>query len=311
MKTADQIGKLMFKHARKKTSEKEELELSDWRSLFSENEKAFQYSIDTKSILREVALMIDSKERVMEKIREQIPAAAYQPRKRRALIIKMTKIAAIFLVVMIALMLNPFGKKDPKLLSAFVSPDGTIIAMDDIHRGFLSARAGLHHHTDENGKEEWLASNFPGDPKDKNFKLVSALRGYLTLRLPDSVSIWLNKHTAFQYPANFSQDSIHLLVEGEGYLEGHDPRVWLKAEGSKQKAFWLSSLDGSFNIKAYPDSVLEITVIKGSLTLTLDSAGRQTLSGVQLGVGQQAQLINDSLAILQSVDIRKVISWKN
>jgi ferric-dicitrate binding protein FerR (iron transport regulator) len=315
MTKAERIGELMFKHVRGNTSRKEELKLSKWRTLSPENEEAFKHASDKKKILREVAEMIDSKERVLEKIRQQIPAASYEPRKRSALIVNITRIAAIFFIVLVALMLNPFGQKDPKLLSAFVSPDGAIVAMDDLHSGFLAGRAGLRPHTDENGKEEWIASNFPKDPKDKNFKLISAIRGHLTLRLPENISVWLNNHTAFQYPANFSQDSIHLTVEGEGYIEKRGTRnvqrLTINVNRGTIKEVLIGPGDVFFNINAYPDSVLEITVIKGSLTLNLDSAGSKSLPGVQLVAGQQAQLLNSRLGILPYADIKKVISWKN
>ena len=72
-----------------------------------------------------------------------------------------------------------------------------------------------------------------------------------------------------------------------------------------------ASADASFNIKAYPDSVMEITVAKGKLNLSIDSAGGKSLHIVQLLPGQQAYLADGKLTILQSVDVDEFTAWKN
>jgi ferric-dicitrate binding protein FerR (iron transport regulator) len=318
MTRAERMGELMFKHARKGISRKEERKLSNWRKLSPEYEKVYQHSTDTGRILRDLARMLDSEERILEKIQEKNPAAAYEIRKKPPVVVRMLKYAAILILIIATLfILNP-GKGSKELQAIFVSPDGVKMALDDFHRGFLAGSAGISFDKDEKGNLEYIAKNFPRASKDKSFKLYTAEGGHFRIKLPDSISIWLNQNTTLQYPANFSLDSTRISVIGETYFEtGKDTSKALliiippTANSQRPTKLQIASSESFFNIKAYPDSVMEITVVKGKLNLSIDSAGSKSLKTVQLLPGQQAYLAGGKLTILETVDVDKVTSWKD
>lgn len=323
MTRAERMGGLMFKHARNGISRKEERKLSDWRKLSPENEKVYQHTTDTGRILKDLARMLDSEERILEKIREQNPAAAYPGRKKRPLVVRIMlntgKVAAAIVLLLVTLILiNPGGKGSKEQQATYISPDGVKIALDDMHRGFLAQRAGISFEWDEKGNMIYIAKNFPRASKEKTNKLYTAEGGHFRIKLPDSVSIWLNQNTTLQYPANFSLDSVKISVVGETYFEtGKDTtRTFMislpsSVIGHPSSTLRVASADASFNIKAYPDSVMQITVVKGKLALTFDSTENKSLKTVQLLTGQQAYLADGKLTILQSVDVDKVTKWKN
>ncbi len=145
-----------------------------------------------------------------------------------------------------------------------------------------------------------------GVPKKKVFRLI----------LPDSTWIWVNSGTTIKYPVNFSQDSIHINVVGEAYIEGkrdslHPYVIYTPLTAKRQPPtnVVIEASTAHFDVKVYSDSSsMLITAITGNLYIRMDSTAGKPRSELQLFAGQQAEAKDGQLTVIQNVDVNKVLT---
>ena len=125
------------------------------------------------------------------------------------------------------------------------------------------------------GELDYIASNNIKKAKNKNYSLRSSKKGHFKLNLPDCGWIWFHSATSIDYPANLSQDTIHINVKGEAYFElkrdSLHPFVISMAPAANRQpptCVEVESFNAHFNVNAYPDSsTMLITAITGKLFL--------------------------------------------
>jgi transmembrane sensor len=205
-----------------------------------------------------------------------------------------------------------------------VSTNGVKTALDDFHRGFLAGSAGIRIDKKENGELVYFAPNDRRAGKEKYNTLYTPRGGQFSLSLPDGTTIWLNAETSITYPANFSQDSIKITVEGEAYFEvvNDSARPFIVSlrlrppkqseGGSTNNGIQIQATGSHFNISAYSDdTAIQITVLKGNIVLQLDSTAGKSKSEIQLLPVQQARVTDQKISVIPAVDGNEIIAWKN
>jgi transmembrane sensor len=261
-----------------------------------------------------------------------------KPERKTGRIYRIVKIAAIFIVVLgVGLYFLSSGKtvRPGTYKAELVSTNGVKTALDDFHRGFLAGSAGIKIDKTESGELIYNAPNDTRRGKDKYYNLYTQRGGEFILKLPDGTMIWLNAQTSIKYPANFSQDTIYMSLEGEAYFEitkekAHHYIISLPSTVNRQRStvnhqlstvnrqlstnngLLIESSGGHFNVTAYPDdSVFFATMLNGTAQVRHDPVDNKSQSEVQLLPGQQAQLINEKLTMISTVDTGETVAWKN
>ncbi len=297
MNNTQHITILLFRFIRNELTQEEELELSKWRSLSVENERFFQRETDPEHLRSEISQIYASKDRVLKKIKGQYPFTdsvrmelfMRSRRFQRIAAIFMIAIAAVFLLI--KLRINQANRSNELLAgtsrATLVFPDGAARDLDG-------------------GEPMYVAVGNPGAKKEAYYRLYTPRGGEFWLKLPDHTLLKLNAQSSIKYPANFSGDSINLVVEGEGYFE-----VDRKSKAPLRIAIPGMQLETSgarFNITAYPDdSMSTITMLEGNMLIH----PKQASSGFILYPGQQVQMSAGRLISLQDADTTQIIAWKN
>ncbi len=232
------IGTLLYRYNRNELTDKEKRELAEWRALSADNEQLFRDKTDPEKVRNEMTALYDSRDRVFQQVRESYPGIANAKLSNQdfpesgadekpARIFHVSRRAAAILIVVLGASLyfvlrgtGLIGRNEGNSYEAvFVSPEGVEIALDDIHRGYLAGSAGITFKKNEKGELDYIASENSGAARDKNYALRSKKGGHFRLSFPDGTWIWFNSATTIRYPANLSQDSIHVKLEGEAYFE--------------------------------------------------------------------------------------------
>ena len=198
--------------------------------------------------------------------------------------------------------------------AVYVSPEGVEIVLDDYNRGNLAGKADIDLEKNEIGQYDYYASSRDRDKK-LQYTLRSPKKEGFRLVLPDSTWIWVNSGTTIKYPVNFLQDSIHINVVGEAYIEGkrdslHPYIITLPSTVNHQPStnVIVKASTAHFDVKVYSDSsAMLITAITGNLYIRMDSTAGKPRSELQLFAGQQAEAKDGHLTVIQNVDVNKVL----
>ena len=136
----------------------------------------------------------------------------------------------------------------------------------------------------------------------------------------------MNASSTIKYPANINQDTIHIDVEGEVYIERskdsshhylihpstiHDPRSTINP------AF--RGTGGSRStIEVEPSSEINLSTFPGKdkMLVTLIHGASQDLPGsaennIHLSDGQQAMFQNGTVTATRDIDKNEILAWKN
>ena len=185
--------------------------------------------------------------------------------------------------------------------------DGTTILLDSIANGFVSDQSGVKVVL-QNGELNYgkgplasgLSYNPMSTPKGRQFRL----------QLPDGTRVWLNAASSIRYPVAFAEHERRVEIQGEAYFE---------VAANKSKPFLINInnkaevevLGTSFNVNAYADEPqISTTLLNGRIRVSNGKTG--TNSGkLLLQPGQQAQLKDAQLELVNNPDLSKVMAWKN
>ncbi|HEY9047235.1 MAG TPA: FecR domain-containing protein [Ohtaekwangia sp.] len=113
--------------------------------------------------------------------------------------------------------------------------------------------------------------------------ILTAGEQVLTVYLPDSSRVWLNRHSRISYPKNFNTATRNVTLDGEGYF-------LVKRNASKPFTVATRStatvvLGTSFNVKE-EDSLTTLTVAEGKVRFS--SAETEANNAVQVTPNEQA-----------------------
>jgi ferric-dicitrate binding protein FerR (iron transport regulator) len=202
----------------------------------------------------------------------------------------------------------------------------------DFKRGFNDGYSGVIRKT-VNGQLIYVAPNESKKAKDRYYTLFTKNGGEYGLELADGTMIWVNSATTISYPANLSQDTIKVTVDGEAYFDipdsvKHVYSVYTAFTAKQERStasHQMSTINdlrspddaieiitggAQFNVKSYADEPApSISLISGTASMRLDTATRS--SAVSIAAGQQVKLDFGKLEISQIANAGDVIAWKN
>ena len=325
MTSAERIGELLFKYTRKELSRAETEELSAWRKSTPKNEALFQKETDPEHIRNEMKILYEAEARAYEKFLQLHPEAPETPGFKPKTIISriwyISKIAAsailtlgtglYFLAIGLAPALQP-GTYQANL----VSIDNVEYALNDFERGYLVKRAGIDVEEKANGVLLYIIPNDSTRLKDKYVKLSTPRRGMFSMRLPDGTMVWLNADSKISYPANFSQDSILITIQGEAYFEvvPHTKVRYCIQSDSLQ----INTTGAHINISCYSGEPTLVSLTQGSAKVRTRSKNISTDSSeVLLSLADRSTVTMNQLESkekkdsLTGEDLQDVVAWKN
>lgn len=128
--------------------------------------------------------------------------------------------------------------------------------------------------------------------------------GQYKLLLPDGTAVWLNAASSITYPAAFSGDRRLVTITGEAYFEvtKDAAKPFLVRTGATE----VEVLGTHFNINSYNDEpAIATTLLEGSVRVT------DGLHQSMLKPGQQARVQQQSIRVVNDVDVGQVVAWKN
>jgi transmembrane sensor len=128
--------------------------------------------------------------------------------------------------------------------------------------------------------------------------------GKYKINLPDGTQVWLNAASSISYPTVFTGNARKVRVTGEVYFDvaknGNAPFI-VDVDGQLE----VTVLGTAFNVNAYrnEENVLA-TLINGKVKVVKGN------ESVVLVPGDQSAVRNGKLQVANSVDIEKIIAWK-
>jgi transmembrane sensor len=321
MNRAERIGKLMFRYTRSELSNKEKAELLAWRNASSNNEALFQKETDPEHIRKEMTLLFDAEARAFEKFKQLHPGVQEpKPKIIHSRVYYITRIAASAILILgLAYLLVPVSSHELEpgsYQAGLVTLGKASYVLNDINRGFLTGRAGIRIREQANGELLYIAPNDSGDPKDKFNTLFTPRGGMFSLRLPDGTMVWLNAGSKITYPANFSQDSILVTIEGEAYFEvapQHKSGYFIRIDSVQIK-----TPGAHMNIRSYAGEPPLITLTQGIANVRMNRKFPDADSSeVLLHLPGQVKITPDEIIknfnpeVLTVENISDVVAWKN
>lgn len=314
MKEAFEIARIIQKSLKGQLSESEERQLSDWRKVSGENERAFQRMIseDFYTVGMEKLETYDYRVAYGRFLQRK-----YQQRRKRKFLINVVRVAAVALPFIIALVLYVGLNRDEEQtlrpsLATNILP-GTSKAVLTLANGQmipLGKEAAdstiITDGTQINASGSGVTYASGGESESIVYnKLEIPRRGEFCLTLSDGTRVWLNSETSIQYPVAFGAKERRVFVQGEAYFE-----VAKDAKKPFTVQFMSSSvtvLGTSFNIRAYPEEKQsQATLAEGSVRIY--SPG----SSMLLKPGEQAEV--NALSgemVKREVEVKSFTSWKD
>ena len=309
-----EIARIIQKSLKGKLSESEERQLSGWRKVSDENERAFQRMIseDFYTIGMEKLEMYDSRVAYGRFLQKK-----YQQRRKRRFLINMARVAAVALPFVIALVLYVgLNREEEQMVRPSLASNilpGTSKAVLTLANGQMiplgkeatdSTIITDGTQISASGSGVTYASGVESESVVYN-KLEIPRGGEFCLTLSDGTRVWLNSETSIQYPVAFGAKERRVFVQGEAYFE-----VAKDANKPFTVQFMSSSvtvLGTSFNIRAYPEEKRsQTTLAEGSVRIY--SPG----SSMLLKPGEQAEVSALSGEMVkQEVEVKNFTSWKD
>lgn len=198
--------------------------------------------------------------------------------------------------------------------------DGSTIILDSAANGMLVQQGSVQVVKSKEGELEYRKSETGSLKSEVGFNTLATPRGgRYTLTLPDGSKVWLNAASSIRYPTTFTGEERKVEITGEVYFEVEKNtrmpfRVFLNG-------MQVEVLGTHFNIHAYGDeAMMKTTLLEGSVKVKTGSqkseAGSRTSdlrpqTSAFLKPGQQAQIANHQLSIINDADVEAAIAWKN
>ena len=190
--------------------------------------------------------------------------------------------------------------------------DGTTIHLDSASNGAIAQQGNASIVKLANGQ---ITYNLKGAATGGI--MMNTMRtprgGQYQLTLPDGTQVWLNAASSITYPAVFAGKERKVTISGEAYFEvvKHSEHPFIVDVEGKSS---VEVLGTHFNVNSYADeSAIKTTLLEGSVKVTPGTAERigSPSGAVVLRPGQQAQIDQQRLSVLNNVNIDKVMAWKN
>ena len=134
--------------------------------------------------------------------------------------------------------------------------------------------------------------------------------GQFGVTLPDGSKVWLNAASSIRFPTVFSGTERRVEVSGEAYFEVATNKTMPFRVAvdypSSGKVMEVDVLGTQFNIMAYEEEkMVKTTLLEGAVKAVKGDEGKV------LHPGQQAQLKDGVLRVLNNADTEDAVAWKN
>ncbi|MBL7698936.1 MAG: FecR domain-containing protein [Chitinophagaceae bacterium] len=126
----------------------------------------------------------------------------------------------------------------------------------------------------------------------------------VTLVLADGSKLWLNSGSSVTYPTAFTGNNRKVSMSGEVYFEVAKDRN--KPFTVDAKTSSITVLGTHFNVSAYEEDALNrTTLLEGSVKVSHNKSEQL------LKPGQQSEISNTGLKLVNDVDLEATMAWKN
>ncbi len=204
--------------------------------------------------------------------------------------------------------------------------DGSTIMPDSFANGIVKYQGGTAIQKKEKGQLIYQAGAVSGAAAataPAYNTITTPRKCQYQLELPDGSRVWLNAGSSLRFPVAFGSNKREVELSGEAYFEvvavtsatgGKIPFIVNihRASGTAGEV----EVEGTqFNINAYDDeATINTSLVEGRVLLRPAIAARglpQSSKPAELAPGQQARLAKDGTVELFSMDMDKVIAWKD
>lgn len=179
--------------------------------------------------------------------------------------------------------------------------NGKTIVLDTANNGSLAEENGTEivkkdgqvTYANQSGRSEALYNTMT-TPRGRQFKLV----------LADGSNVWLNAESSITFPTAFTGKERKVSITGEAYFEiAHNKQMPFIVEKGEMR---VQVLGTHFNINSYEDeNSINVTLLEGSLKVAKGN------NSSLIKPGQQAQLKNQEIKLINNADMNSVMAWKN
>lgn len=185
--------------------------------------------------------------------------------------------------------------------------DGSTIALSEGETGKIASQGQTEILKTEEG-----ILQYQHDPNQEEAgtpvlnSMHTPIGGQFQLVLPDGSKVWLNAASSITYPTRFTGKERRVKVSGEAYFEIQKNIVQpFVVEMAHQQ---IEVLGTSFNVKDYPESFSETTLLSGRVKVSAGTSSGH-MQEVLLDVGEKAAMERSGL-VVRKADIDEVIAWK-
>jgi hypothetical protein len=149
---------------------------------------------------------------------------------------------------------------------------------------------------------------YSGSSTNTEYNTLTNPRGSrpVTMTLTDGTKVWLNAGSSLTYPVAFTGKERKVEITGEAYFEVSRNTSRPFTVKKVQDDASILVLGTHFNVNAYDDeAVMKITLLEGAVKVS-----KGTNSSL-LTPGQQAELKDGSIRLINDADMDEVMAWKN
>ena len=134
--------------------------------------------------------------------------------------------------------------------------------------------------------------------------LAAPFGAKIEAQLPDGSRVWLNSNSSLEYPAVFDGDRRSVKLVGEGYFEVHADKKHpfvVRAGGND-----ICATGTAFNINAYSDENVDVTLVSGSVDVVTGEKGQ-----IRLLPEDNLCISCSGIRVTHNADIENHCAWKD
>lgn len=280
--------------------------LSDFQALLSDEESA-----EDARLILEYRLAKAKKTHTIDTDREwkRFSQRIHEPKKTAGIFSVRNvfyAVASVAAVVLIAFVFAKFPKQDEGML-AFESNDAPkeiLIGSEEDDMEPIQPTAGITNTGIVVNSTKADFSRVKATSGEPEMKTISTPRGKdYELVLSDGTVVLLNADSKITFPTRFTGNKRTVKLVGEAYFKvsKNKHRPFIVETGN----LYTKVLGTEFNLKAYPHSDVNVTLIKGSVAVNAD--GKE----VMLKPGENAEYSENKDIEVTTVDTEGYIQWKD
>jgi transmembrane sensor len=213
---------------------------------------------------------------------------------------------------------QPVDITAPNSTKAYITlSTGKRISLDSLQNGSVAIEGNLI--ISKQGDKIIYANNQQSSNSNVFNHTLSIEKGSkpYKLLLADGSEVWLDAATTITYPNAFVGKERRVeIITGQAYFEvAHNTSMPFKVKKGNAE---VEVLGTHFNISAFDDEEIKVTLLEGSVRISpagggdLSDANKLKESGVVLKPGQQAVIArNEAISTNNSPDLDEVMAWKN